>query len=419
MFEAFVAITCGIVLNYGLVLLLQSLNRVQFVACTLSVLGLGIFVFHCLRSKVDVDWSKRLNIRIGWILAVLLGVLFANLIMTDPIYEWDPRSIWFFHGKMIYYAGALSDGAGFLHSSAAWSHPDYPKLVPALAAQAANLAEFWNEYLPKTSIFVLLLPALLLVGSLTQRSLSFVFLVLAFPLSIGEFLWNGYMDGLFGLYFSLSLLMLGKFAVEKTSTHLVSSILCLLLLIYLKNEGQLALLVWCVTFLLAKFTAKHAKSALVVSNTPSMSQPRLLLLALLFLPFVLWEFYKDQWGLTNDLQILSMKSINSVSERLTDGSTWVILTYAFEETAGHLVICMAAVISLYASRLAPTRGILVVFFAGSLYALGILLIYHLTHHELDWHLRTSIDRTMLPVSGALLVISYLALEHVEQNAKAP
>jgi len=41
-----------------------------------------------------------------------------------------------------------------------FSHPDYPLLVPILAAQAANLAGFWNEQLPKSALVLLLVPPL-------------------------------------------------------------------------------------------------------------------------------------------------------------------------------------------------------------------------------------------------------------------
>ncbi|MEM9257747.1 MAG: hypothetical protein AAGA91_20090, partial [Pseudomonadota bacterium] len=140
--EVFVAIVSGIILNYGIVLLLQSLALVQLATGALAILGLGLFTNHCRRSIPDIHAAEKPMQRMVWLPAALLILVYANLVLTDPIREWDPRSIWFLHAKLIFFAGTMSETAGWLHPSVDWSHPDYPKLVPVIAAQTAHIAGF-------------------------------------------------------------------------------------------------------------------------------------------------------------------------------------------------------------------------------------------------------------------------------------
>src|SRR5258706_16435582 len=66
-----------------------------------------------------------------------------------------------FHAKMIYTAGAFGQSTGWQNPVVAFSHPDYPNLVPTLAAQAAFVVGFWNEYIPKISLFFMLGPSII------------------------------------------------------------------------------------------------------------------------------------------------------------------------------------------------------------------------------------------------------------------
>ena len=58
-----------------------------------------------------------------------MALLLFVPILSLPLYDWDARSIWFFHGKMIYYAGTLGPEAGWNIQTPQFSHVDYPKLV--------------------------------------------------------------------------------------------------------------------------------------------------------------------------------------------------------------------------------------------------------------------------------------------------
>ena len=57
--------------------------------------------------------GRGLLISLGVLL--LLGLPVVVRILFEPLYGWDGRSIWFFHGKMLFHAGALGPDIGLLN----------------------------------------------------------------------------------------------------------------------------------------------------------------------------------------------------------------------------------------------------------------------------------------------------------------
>ena len=347
---------------------------------------------------------------------VVFGGFYIIPILTEPVSAWDARSIWFFHAKMIYAEGALSQAAGWSHPSVVWSHVDYPKLVPVLAAQATYISGFWNEYLPKVALIFMLVPALLWLFSFARRSLSFVLLLMVFPLSLSAWLWNGYMDGYFALYFSISLLLYGRYMISRRTIDIVSSVCCLLFLLNIKNEGMLAVISVITGFCLImgiKFVRKQC---------PPIQLKKLFILYwragfALFIwlsPFMMWTLNKQRWNLSNDLQIGSMQSLARISSRLTDGSWLVIVERSFEELWSALLILGVVCVSSAIQKKSVTKESLPALVAGGIYYLGVTTIYLLTPNDLLWHLNTSIHRTMLVIWGCIFVGSFFMLSALER-----
>ena len=72
-----------------------------------------------------------------------LVILFISL--GTPLFEWDPRSIWLFHAKRIFYDNSIFS---VVDKYAQFSNNDYPNLVPAFASSLAVLVGHWNEVFP-------------------------------------------------------------------------------------------------------------------------------------------------------------------------------------------------------------------------------------------------------------------------------
>jgi len=72
----------------------------------------------------------------GWDAVVLIGplVILALAALNPPV-EWDARSIWWFHTSW-FWGGGSSVQPALGNAALAFSHPDYPPLVPATIAIA-------------------------------------------------------------------------------------------------------------------------------------------------------------------------------------------------------------------------------------------------------------------------------------------
>lgn len=342
---------------------------------------------------------------------VLICGLIIGPILLLPLTEWDARSIWFFHSKMIYSSGSFGLETGWLHASTSFSHTDYPKLVPILAAQIMHIVGFWNEYLPKLSIFYLLVPAIILLFTFYRRSFSFLFLIILIPLSFSLQLVTGYMDGYLALYFAIAMLLLGRFYREVKPIDLVSSAFCLLLTLYIKNEGMLALIVGFFA-ILATLLLKNVKD---IYSRIKHYWPIFMTIGLLLIPFALWSWYKHQWGLTNDLEIGSQNSFIQLIKRISDGSIYIIIKDVYLELKNGLMLLTFLLIASITLRKKVIGEIVPIIIAALSYWLGIITVYLITPWELIWHLDSSVDRTVLAVTLCTYIASYFLIDNLEKK----
>jgi hypothetical protein len=410
---AALVLVSGMQLDYLLQLLLTRLDCALAAGGVLAAAGF-ILALLLLRRRIAALAAASPQARAagGAALCALLLLMFAVPIVAEPISAWDARSIWYFHGKIIYYGRAL-DGAGFSPASIGFSHPDYPKLVPVLAAQLARLAGTWNDYLPKASLLALLVPALLGLFSFWERFRgSFVFLAGLFLFSFqGELLWNGLMDGYLALYAGLSLLFLGRWLERGERCDAWCAAAFLGVVLNLKNEGSVyaaVVVAGCSGILWFRDKAPRRFSDLVRDR---------LLLVQAFLPvscFLVWGWKKRSWGLANDLD-LGVRSLGRISSHLAEGGGGMIAK-ALVVDAGLWKALLLLVLVLAAAKALRVRMPLEVpiFCAVSLcYFLAIFAVYLATPADLAWHLGTSASRTVLPVMTGVFAAAYVVLERLE------
>ncbi|WP_035496839.1 hypothetical protein [Citrifermentans bremense] len=412
----------GIGLNHFLVLLLSDLKISLITGCFLSC---GAFLFLLLRHPGTVRQlcsAQRLALCAAFYIACLYVVL------GEPVSGWDARSIWFLHGKMIFYSGSVDAGKNWLVPSLSFSHLDYPNLVPIIAAQVALLAGYWNEYLPKLSLVALLLPALLLLLSLFWGKWRRLLLIAIPLLFTWPWLKNGYMDGYLALYAGLAAFYLGRWLERFDRLDLVTGLVACVIVLQLKNEGMLYVPIVAAVatfFLLLKRSRRDGRPGAgdTTSLTPAplpkgegrQAGPRLqwgevreglVLVAFAFSGWGLWERKKHLFKLKNDLN-LGLQSLDMVQQRLSDGSLGVILKYLYVVNNVNLslgILLLSLVWNLRKGN-RPGVGALFCMLVGGLYFSGIVAIYLATPHDLiSFHLPTG-ERTMLPVHIILLAAS--------------
>lgn len=401
----------GLIINYSITLLFKPLHISLILSGIFSTIGLVCYALYLFKSYRGhhIIWPSLCQ----WMGVLVVCTLFLGPIITEPLKDWDARSIWFFHGKMIYEAETICREAGWQHPSVAVTHPDYPKLIPALSAQSAYIIGFWNEYFPKISLLFILIPAIILIFSFAERSYSFVFLLLLIPFSFYRWLWNGYMDGYFAMFLSLAMLLFGRYLIRLTFIDLAASISCLTVLLYLKNEGLLAVLSGMITIILFALLSNNIKTVNILQGLSRRKWSYGTATLTAIFPLLIWSFYKRLWGLESDLQIFSLGAITRILTRLHDGSYLLIMQSMYEQLKIPVMLLGLIYFASIARKISLSKNHLSPLVTGGIYCLGIFVVYLLTPQDLSWHLQYSIDRTMLPITGCIYVTCYMIFKKIE------
>ncbi|MPM13791.1 hypothetical protein SDC9_60150 [bioreactor metagenome] len=395
----------GLIINYGLTLAVNKITVSLPILMILGTIGFALFLREWFKTWQSGHQCIKFKMNQVFIIASLIIILIP--IMLLPLREWDARSIWFFHAKMIYSANSIGVNAGWLEPQIAFSHPDYPNLIPALAAQITTLFGFWNEYLPKLSLFFVFFPIPFMLFRYKHHLVNFIFLTLIMLLPANALLWSGYMDGYFAIYFAFSILFFSRFIISLKEVDLISFAVCLIFLLYLKNEGMLTLICGVLLVVVYLFTFKRPLRDLkIFTRFPFIS-----FMAGLLFPIIYWSGLKASWNLQNDLQLGSFESIKLFIERLQDGTLRLLLKQAFFQICFALMALLVILLFVQIKKIYIPKQFFLVLLFPFLYALGIISVYLLTPYDIVWHLTTSISRTFLAVNYGFWIAGYILIEN--------
>lgn len=410
------AFLCGLLANYGIILCFQSLGRCLLIGSALSILGYAQFGIHvcCKGCKGPYPLSRP----VIWCGILVVLLLYAIKILSEPLAAWDARSIWFFHAKMIYVKGALSQAAGWNHAAAQFSHVDYPKLLSSLAAEVSYPMRYWNEYLPKVALLLLLIPPVFWIYSFLRYSWSSLFLLCIFPFMMGEWLWNGYMDGYLAIYLAVAMLLVGRYITKRQPLDLISSLGCLVFIPNLKNEGLLEMFIGAIAITITGIKMAKA-NMLQLEQVIRLRWPQSVSLIVCIIPCLVWYlYYRIAWGLTNDLQIGTHETFTRILQRITD---WNSIALIFGSILNQLwfpiLILSVLFIVLMTGGSRMQTEMIPPIITGTLYALCLFIVYLLTPNDLAWHLTNSVNRTILSAKSCFLVGIFWMMHHLENKAE--
>jgi hypothetical protein len=378
-------------------MILNYFNAKNLFLKKLSVLGSAIILLNLINM---VAWSQHYFIHISLYVFLLLLItlsilkdktddklllyifLFALLwILTEPIRAWDARSIWFFHAKRIFIDNNLY---AQLDGYADWSHNDYPPLLPSLAASLAKSFGFWNEYLPRISVLLALFPILLILKWIFNNQLAFNLWVLGILITCKISLINGHMDALLAIYIATGCLLLSQIYLDtkNKSQYYLPLILILSSLPLIKNEGLVATLIFM--FLLM---ARINKETLYV------------ILSILTLSIYLffWKYHLILNSIHSDL--FTSDILTKFTQRaLNPEDIVLIIKKVMKQLWFFLFIFFAFLIKN--KKIEKITLIFICFILA--YLSAIFLVYMCSPYDLNWHLKSSIKRTMLPISVSIL-----------------
>lgn len=406
------ATATGLLVNYALGMITSDISHTAAMAAAIGLTSTAFIVTASGRGGLAALFG------LGWLrglLAVAVLLLYAGPILFEPLQAWDARSIWFFQAKRIFFDGGFAMPGGWGNAAYWFSHIDYPKLLPLLAAQMAQGFGTWNEHLPKAALLALLAPVVLgLLGAARRISAALLLLGGLLLLSGGEMVWNGYMDAFSAMYGGLALLYLARWQATRSPLELVSGVVFLGVALNLKNEGMLfalsAVLVLAITRA-TKWAQHAARKDAAGSRCAAMAAVPALA------AFGVWTLRKWYWKVPNDLN-LGLESLGRAWQRIGDGAlgpVWHALLIDGRTAAAAALLfaatALARIFGVAVPRVAWYPAAVVV-----LYLVGISLVYLATPHDLQWHLKFSADRTALTAVAGLFVSCFMVLEAIEESA---
>lgn len=404
-----ITLLSGIILNYSLMLIFQRLNISLVAGIVLALIGLITWTISL--RKRQYHWELT-ELKTGKLVGIILTLaLVGGSIIVEPLVYWDSRSIWFFHGKMIFSAATLGVQAGWQEPGVVWSHVDYPILIPSLAGQIGSIFGFWNDFLPKFSLLFALTPAIFWLFSFAKKNLGFILLYLVLPFSFFPHVWNGHMDGLLAFYFALALLLYWRYEKDQNTLDLLAFLGCTFFLLSLKNEGLLAV----IALVLSVFFSRILQKKRFDREWFLKLNWRYILLIIAFsFPFILWSVLKQRWHLENDLGLGTRDSLIRVIDRLSDGSLSQVIKTEFIWIKYNLLVLILTLFAAFRWKISTIKELIPSLIASGLIFIGITIVYLETPRDLSWHLNTSVDRTMFLVNGGLICAWFMVLSSIEQ-----
>ena len=404
----------GLLVNHALTLLGLELRVLCLLGAALAIIGVVRFIREVRRSAIRFRTAS-----IEWITFVIVAyvlVLYYFQILSEPLFRWDARSVWFFHAKMIWTEGAFRQSIGWNHPSIDFASPDYPNLVPALAAQLASLVGYWNEFMPKGSLVVMLAPLVLWVFSFRRATLAFALLFALYFFSLHAWLWNGYMDAYLSMYCGVALLAFGRYAEEGREVDLSSGVCALGIAATIKNEGLMFAACAIIGVLLVGLRRAPLAAAAFLKRMRS-DRAFLGILLIAAAPTLIWAVLKKWWGLQN--HVIVAGGLQRVVERLTDGTTaWYLFHFlAARATVSWLLVAFILATAWFARRHGRQlhAGSAIALTVTALYFAGTYAVYLVAPANVTWLLLTSATRVMATVSFGLLVAIFFLLVSLERD----
>ncbi|HYL34963.1 MAG TPA: glycosyltransferase family 39 protein [Bryobacteraceae bacterium] len=390
----------------------------------------GIFlvaaVVLALRAKpraAALDWAN--GPEFPWYLtalflagAALAAILFVTHSAAKPHGEWDAWSIWNLRARFLYRGGELWKNA--FSTQIAWSHPDYPLLVPGIIALCWTLAHGESTLAPIGVAFLFTFGAAgvlisvvgilrgkaqgLIAGALLLGTVGFV--------AIGAMQYADVPLG-FAILATLALLCLE----DRYPGDLRFPILAGLtagFAAWTKNEGLM--------FVLAILVAR-AVAILRYGNRTNLRRQLGALAGGLAFPLATVAFFKLRFAPPNDLTATAPREMLT---HLVDFGRWITVLEGFVKAVfglGDFLLPIAVLLALYAylvrfhSAAEDRVPLATVLAALGVMVAGDLAVYVLLPNDVNWQVTTSVDRLVLQIWPAALLAFFLAANAPQLAAK--
>ena len=324
-----------------------------------------------------------------------LCIIFISL--GTATFEWDPRSIWLFHAKVMFY----EDSVLSLGDSYKFSHIEYPNLAPAFASALAILFGYWNEVFPKISFTLMFLPPLIMISSFFKDVRYLIFISIVF-FTVGKFLFNGWTDGLVAIYFGASAFLMYLLFIIDSNFYKNRPIYYMLALCFfasltlIKNEGiALLFVIFLSTFLINLFKLRLKRDI-----------SKFFLLSISFLPIIIWKFFCYSKGIGDDY--ISTNILLNLLPRLEDLNNYKTISYFLFLNEKFLFALIFFLVSFWIKF--DKELFSFIFIITLMYILILFIIYLSTPYDFYWQLNSSAARVIRSLS---FLLAFFALYNIK------
>ena len=401
-----------------------------FVPLTLTVIFWSLLGILLLYWGVFVRPRAQL-LRVApaaWTVAavVLVMLAFPNVAVPlhdTPLREWDARSMWFFHGKVIHLHGRVFVPF-FVDPLYKWSIPGYPLLLPAQAAWTAFFQGGWNDYSCKSFLlfnFAAYVQLFWLVLRHSRIHWLIGVLLTAVLFDQGTF---GYVSGYADHHCAIALVLaLAVLSLRSRRRHMPLFVLLLAYAGNAKNEGTgYVILLGALVFAAAMVTIWRRPRMRGVLQ-PALLRSLLPGIVLFALPVALWWTFKGIHGIHNRYNLVErFGDAGSVLQLLGERSSTIGAWFLDYYSSGAIPMVLATIVLLLILRLrlgrrcvraAPgcAHGLLL---WGAFLAVNclIFLVFAMTPEDVTWHLRTAGDRLLFLPHILLFLIAVFEVQRL-------
>lgn len=356
----------------------------------------------------------------GFIVISIAAVyLFTSISLFLPEGYADAWGIWNLRARFLYRGG---EGWQSVFSPLV-THSEYPYLVSASVFRGWCYAGRESVLAPILlgGIFTFAIPLLLLAAMAHIRSPIQGMLASLLLLGMPYFIYQGagqYADTplAFFILATLILVALHDRAGAASPRLLVCAGLAAGLACWTKNEGLL--------FLFALMSAR-VLSALLLHRTKNFGAD-MLYFALGLLPVLLVLVYFKIQAPFNDLFSPSYSRLAAIASHLLSGSRYLYVLQKFIEqglTFHRFIVSPLPVLALYllcmGARVQPQdrNFLLTAALCLCIMAVGYFFIYVITPRDLEWHIRTSLNRLLLHLWPAVVLVFFLIAKAPQKPAR--
>lgn len=342
-----------------------------------------------------------------WGLLGLAGIIVFAIIFTG-ISNWEARSIWYFQAKILHYTGSLN-APDWHNQHFSFAFTAFPKLYPVVIAFLTSSWPGWNEYAPKWTLILLLLPIVASLFSLKIKPSSVLIIFLALFGISGSALWDGSPSAYVAAFFAMGLLNFAYYQKTREKIHMLQSLLFMGIIPSFNPDG----IAMVVCFALALSFFNSGAGAILRERNISK------FIVIPASAFLFWQLRKMEFHFSDSI-IANGETFSRMWTRVVEIKPFVQVVR--NTVLAHLdILAFMGLVAIY-FRIPAVRAnhenqivwirkdytwILV---AAALYSIFNLLVYWATPFNVQWYASAYLINSALSVKFALIVYIALCLD---------